>query len=244
MFPVAHMSQMTQVVEITVFEIARWTEARDWQKQRRSGKATVYAGPKVCQSNLVFGNSHFSFKVPNCLIIWIFIVPMCSIYQELGFCCISCSITWWNPDLETTDNFLDIAYFFGPPKVNVGPPKVSSLMDRLSINSQSTISKTEIIPHGWHPDGPVLFSLHSGCSLLPSDATWWRGSGSTLVQVMACCLTVTSHYLILCCMTTSPNGNIFHTTGHLCGEFTDHWWIPHTKANDVELWFFLWSVPE
>ena len=42
----------------TVFEIARWTEARDWQKQRQSSKATVYAGPKVHQSILVFGNSH------------------------------------------------------------------------------------------------------------------------------------------------------------------------------------------
>ena len=62
-----------------VFEIARWTEARDRQKQRRSGKATVYAGPKVRQSILVFVNSHFGFKVPNCLIIGIFIVPMCNI---------------------------------------------------------------------------------------------------------------------------------------------------------------------
>ena len=33
----------------SVFEIARWTEARDWQKQCRSGKATVFAGPKVRQ---------------------------------------------------------------------------------------------------------------------------------------------------------------------------------------------------
>ena len=25
-------------------------------------------------------------------------------------------------------------------------------------------------------------------------------------------------------MMTSPNGNIFRVTGHLCGEFTGHWW--------------------
>ena len=31
-------------------------------------------------------------------------------------------------------------------------------------------------------------------SLWPSDAIWHQGSRSTLVQVMACCLTVTSHY--------------------------------------------------
>ena len=32
------------------------------------------------------------------------------------------------------------------------------------------------------------------------------------------------------CMMTSSNGNIFRVTGHLCGEFTGHRWIPCTKA--------------
>ena len=31
-------------------------------------------------------------------------------------------------------------------------------------------------------------------------------------------------------MMTSSNGNIFRVTGHLCGEFTGHRWIPVTKA--------------
>ena len=44
-------------------------------------------------------------------------------------------------------------------------------------------------------------------------------------------------------MMTSPNGNISHVTGALCGKFTGHRWIPHTKASDVELWCFLWSAP-
>ena len=26
-------------------------------------------------------------------------------------------------------------------------------------------------------------------------------------------------------------------------KFTGHRWIPHTKANDAELWCFLWSAP-
>ena len=39
------------------------------------------------------------------------------------------------------------------------------------------------------------------------------------------------------------DGNIFRATGHLCGEFTGHRWIPRTKASDVELWCFLWSAP-
>ena len=33
------------------------------------------------------------------------------------------------------------------------------------------------------------------------------------------------------------------SAGPFCGEFTDHWWIPHTKASDAELWCFLWSAP-
>ena len=37
---------------------------------------------------------------------------------------------------------------------------------------------------------------------------------------------------------------IFRVTGHLCGEFTGHRWIPRTKATDTELSCFLWSVPE
>ena len=45
-------------------------------------------------------------------------------------------------------------------------------------------------------------------------------------------------------MMTSSNGNIFRVSGLLCGEFTGHRWIPHTKASDAELWCFLWSAPE
>ena len=39
-------------------------------------------------------------------------------------------------------------------------------------------------------------------------------------------------------MMTSSNENIFRVTGPLCGEFTGHQWIPHTKVSDTELWFF------
>ena len=45
-------------------------------------------------------------------------------------------------------------------------------------------------------------------------------------------------------MMTSSNGNIFRITGPLCGKFTGHWWIPFTKASDMELWCFLWSALE
>ena len=45
-------------------------------------------------------------------------------------------------------------------------------------------------------------------------------------------------------MMMSSDGNIFRITGHLCGEFTGHQWIPRTKASDAELWCILWSAPE
>ena len=35
-------------------------------------------------------------------------------------------------------------------------------------------------------------------SLWPSDAIWWHRSGSTLAQVMPCCLMAPSHYLNQC----------------------------------------------
>ena len=43
-------------------------------------------------------------------------------------------------------------------------------------------------------------------------------------------------------MMTSSNGNIFRVTGHLCGEFTGHRWIPRTKASDAEIMFCLICV--
>ena len=38
------------------------------------------------------------------------------------------------------------------------------------------------------------------------------------------------------CMMTSLNGNIFRVTGHVCGEFSGHRWIPQTKTSDSVLW--------
>ena len=43
--------------------------------------------------------------------------------------------------------------------------------------------------------------LHFINSLWPSDDTWQHGTWSTLVQVMACCLTAPSHYLNQCWLT-------------------------------------------
>ena len=40
-------------------------------------------------------------------------------------------------------------------------------------------------------------------------------------------------------MMTTSNGDIFRVAGSLCGQLTGHLWIPHTKASDAELWYFL-----
>ena len=50
-------------------------------------------------------------------------------------------------------------------------------------------------------------------SFWPSDIIWWHRFGSTLVQVMACCLMAQSHFLNQCCViisevfSHSPDGN-------------------------------------
>ena len=44
-------------------------------------------------------------------------------------------------------------------------------------------------------------------------------------------------------MMTSWNWSILRFISHLCGEITDHRWIPLTKASNAELWYFLSSAP-
>ena len=48
--------------------------------------------------------------------------------------------------------------------------------------------------------------------------------------------------VVLFTIISSSNGNIFRVTGPFCGEPTGDWWIPLTKANEGELWYFLWSA--
>ena len=60
------------------------------------------------------------------------------------------------------------------------------------------------------PPGPIRLLLNffspsfTEINLLwPSEAIWWDRSGSTLAQVMACCLTAPSHYLNQCRLITN-----------------------------------------
>ena len=45
-------------------------------------------------------------------------------------------------------------------------------------------------------------------------------------------------------MMMSSNVNNCCGTGPLWGESTGDWWIPLSKASDVELWCLFWSAPE
>ena len=64
--------------------------------------------------------------------------------------------------------------------------------------------------------------------------TLWY-SGTNVIEIKPKCSST---------MMTSSDGNIFRVTGHLCGEFTGHRWIPRTKASDAALLRFLWSASE
>ena len=75
---------------------------------------------------------------------------------------------------------------------------------------------------------------------------WWNWLSTTLEQSSLTLIGLPWRQIGTGPSTTTmePNGNIFRFTGHLCGEFTGHRWLPRTKASDAELWSFLWSASE
>ena len=83
-----------------------------------------------------------------------------------------------------------------------------------------------------HQEWSHYLSLINFNSLWPSDAIWREGSGSTLVQVMACCLTAPSHYLNQCRLMISevlwhsPDSNFTENTQDIY-----HW-------NEFESYYF------
>ena len=73
----------------------------------------------------------------------------------------------------------------------------------------------------------------------------WTPKAEAILPILSCTRLVSlgSGAWITDNMMTSSNGHIFLVTGPLCEEFTDHRWIPLTKANNAELLCFLWSAP-
>ena len=67
----------------------------------------------------------------------------------------------------------------------------------------------------WSTDGHPKLHINSLC---PSDAIWHPGSGSTLAQVMACCLTAPSHYLNQCWLISKVQWHASHK------RYLNHQW--------------------
>ena len=74
----------------------------------------------------------------------------------------------------------------------------------------------------------VIFMFTGARCLMPSRRDEYQEPGHS-AQV---------HSLYSLVMMTSSNGKKIRVTGHLCGEFTGHRRIPHTRASDAEFWFF------
>ena len=84
-------------------------------------------------------------------------------------------------------------------------------------------------------------SPHKGPVYAENVSIWWRHHVNWTLSVREVplprldvrILTIKSSWyneLIRDDMMTSSNGNMCRVTGHLCGEFTGHRWIPRTKG--------------
>ena len=96
----------------------------------------------------------------------------------------------------------------------------SKLMSWLQFNSNSKWANPPFkLCH-------VTHRLHIFSSLWPNDAIWRHRSGSTLAQVMACCLAAPSHYLNQCWLLISK------IQLHSCdGNFTINTSVINAKIN-------------
>ena len=72
-------------------------------------------------------------------------------------------------------------------------------------------------------------------SLWPSDAIWWQRSGSTMAQVMACCLTAPSHYLNQCSVSKKLAWFIRHLSDGLYIFHINLWNLPS------DIWAYIYS---
>ena len=123
------------------------------------------------------------------------------------------------------------------------PPNSFDLFPRLFVHKAGLNS---IVGEKWANSGPVKIDPGGNCPifwatnylrLLKKQVEPKQEFSDMASDWLVAVLPVWIQYLHDHMMTSS-NGSIFRVTGHLCGEFTGHWWIPFTKASDMELWFF------
>ena len=116
----------------------------------------------------------------------------------------------WRPNLECLFKFYSLIYVRLPLSLPCCMLYDHSLYDNWPYYSESRI---------WYKSSVSLKYAHG---FVESPFCFgWSISGNSIE-------------IVWFIMMTSSNGNIFGVTGHLCGEFTGHRWILHTKASDAE----------
>ena len=109
--------------------------------------------------------------------------------------CWSWNITWENlVRIMTSD---DLA----PCVTRTSATMVLIVRINGTLSSMGRISTTcafSLLRNDKENKNSLVSTINSAWYLGPSDAIWQQRSGSTLAQVMACCLTAPSHYLNQC----------------------------------------------
>ena len=120
-------------------------------------------------------------------------------------------------------------------------PRAQQPPVRVNQNVRSSVNKNRIffciptVVH-WH------FALANHCSsccfsviTLPDNYFFIHSDHTRLHfnNIRQCKLTIKVWSGVF--MMALSKGNISRVTGHLCGEFTSHRWIPRTKTSDAEL---------
>ena len=99
--------------------------------------------------------------------------------------------------------YKEVQLYMGEEKVN-GQYRVSGYFHKMwlrAVDGDNEICQTHCWLVSWLREKYWLWITCLN-SLEPSDAMWWQKTGSTLAQVMACCLTASSHYLNQCWLIT------------------------------------------
>ena len=97
----------------------------------------------------------------------------------------------------------------------------------IDLYMRHSVSMSYVISQWTHD--PIITSLLRQNDVVTS---FWRNNDVIIAWCVA--------GLYVCLHNKSPATH--DDVIHLCGEFTWHRWIPHTKAADGEFWRFLWSA--
>ena len=149
-------------------------------------------------------------------------------------------LPWWRHQMETFSALLAICAGNSPVpgEFPTQRPVTQSFDVFFDLRLNKRLSKQS--RRRWFETSSRLLWRHCNAKVHPKNYAY----GAPFVRFYFVNLLVPSGCSSNFTMMTSPNGNIFRVTGHLCGEFTGPRWIPHTKASNAELWCFLWSASE